>query len=128
MCWPPCAIIESATACDLLPRLATSILDSMKRRAVIQFISAALCTCLAAQVMAQGNELYRYRNDQDVVVVDDSVPPEYVARGYEVLNERGVGKHHTMPGFARVETVAGPHREFRRFGAVVAIRRVRSVQ
>ncbi len=90
MCWPPCAITESATGYDLLPRLATSILDAMKRLAVIHVISAALCTCLAAQAIAQGNELYRYRNDQDVVVVDDSVPPEYVARGYEVLNERGV--------------------------------------
>ena len=55
----------------------------------MQLVGAALFTCLVAQATAQGGNLYRYRNDQDVVVVDDSVPPEFVARGYEVLNERG---------------------------------------
>lgn len=39
---------------------------------------------------AQGKEMYRYRNADGVVVVDHRVPPEYVADGYEVLNDRGV--------------------------------------
>lgn len=35
-------------------------------------------------------ELYRYVNRQGVVVLDrQGVPPEYVANGYEVLNEQG---------------------------------------
>ncbi len=41
-------------------------------------------------VHAQGKELYRYRNAEGNVVVDYQVPPEYVANGYEVLNQRGV--------------------------------------
>ncbi|WP_233248641.1 hypothetical protein [Haliea alexandrii] len=61
----------------------------MKRPVFMQLVGGALFTCLIAQATAQGGNLYRYRNDQDVVVVDDSVPPEFVARGYEVLNERG---------------------------------------
>lgn len=35
-------------------------------------------------------ELYRYVNDQGVVVLDRlGVPPAYVAKGYEVLNDQG---------------------------------------
>ncbi|PLW83491.1 hypothetical protein CWI75_03805 [Kineobactrum sediminis] len=52
-----------------------------------------LVTCLfcAASGLAQNNrELYRYRNSEGVVVIDFRVPPEYVASGYEVLNNRGV--------------------------------------
>ncbi|MDP4650748.1 MAG: hypothetical protein NWQ24_03785 [Haliea sp.] len=62
---------------------------SVKRAIVMQLIGAVLCISLGAVAVAHG-DLYRYRNDQDVVVVDDRVPPQYVARGYEVLNERGV--------------------------------------
>ncbi|MHA7817303.1 MAG: hypothetical protein ACX93N_12570 [Pseudohaliea sp.] len=34
--------------------------------------------------------MYRYINDEGVAVVAYQVPPEYVARGYEVLNDKGV--------------------------------------
>ncbi|HKK23366.1 MAG TPA: hypothetical protein VJ947_06730, partial [Pseudohaliea sp.] len=34
--------------------------------------------------------MYRYTNDEGVAVVAYQVPPEHVARGYEVLNEKGV--------------------------------------
>lgn len=44
----------------------------------------------ASLVHAQGKEVYRYRNAEGNVVVDHRVPPEYVAGGYEVLNDRGV--------------------------------------
>lgn len=39
---------------------------------------------------AEARNLYRYTNDQGTTVVGYQVPPEYVARGYEVLNEQGV--------------------------------------
>ncbi len=38
---------------------------------------------------ARAADLYRYINDEGNVVVDYSVPPEFVSRGYEVLNEDG---------------------------------------
>lgn len=34
-------------------------------------------------------ELYRYINDKGVTVLDRSVPPQYVGRGYEVLDKDG---------------------------------------
>lgn len=35
------------------------------------------------------SKLYRYKNDRGVVVIDYSIPSQYVAKGYEVLNNRG---------------------------------------
>jgi hypothetical protein len=48
---------------------------------------------VAALVFAQGagaREMYRYTNDKGNTVIDYQVPPEYVANGYEVLNDEGV--------------------------------------
>lgn len=38
---------------------------------------------------AEAAELYRYINDKGVTVLDRSVPPQYVGRGYEVLDKDG---------------------------------------
>ncbi|MCY1293245.1 hypothetical protein D9M68_604640 [compost metagenome] len=39
---------------------------------------------------AQATELYRYVNDKGIIVLDrQGVPPQYVGKGYEVLNEQG---------------------------------------
>lgn len=51
------------------------------------------CTMLVMAVVAplvSAAELYRYTNDQGVVVLDrQGVPPQYVGKGYEVLNDHG---------------------------------------
>lgn len=49
-----------------------------------------LLTALLGFSAASATELYRYVNDKGVVVLDRlGVPPAYVAKGYEVLNEQG---------------------------------------
>lgn len=48
-----------------------------------------LCTSLLGNV-AYALEVYRYQDDNGTVVMSrQGVPPEHVAKGYEVLNERG---------------------------------------
>ncbi|MGV8841984.1 MAG: DUF4124 domain-containing protein [Pseudomonas sp.] len=43
-----------------------------------------------APLWADAAELYRYTNDQGGMVLDrQGVPPQYIGKGYEVLNERG---------------------------------------
>lgn len=42
-------------------------------------------------------ELYRYVNDRGVTVLDSSVPPQYVSRGYEVLDRDGRVKQVVPP-------------------------------
>ncbi len=39
---------------------------------------------------AQARDMYRYTNEKGNTVIDYQVPPEYVANGYEVLNEEGM--------------------------------------
>jgi hypothetical protein len=45
---------------------------------------------LTLPLSANSRDLYRYTNDEGNMVVDDRVPTEYVSRGYEVLNQKGV--------------------------------------
>ena len=52
-------------------------------------ISGFFLTLLAAGTLEAG-QLYRYTNDEGVAVVAYQVPPEHVAKGYEVLNDKGV--------------------------------------
>lgn len=44
---------------------------------------------LLACVSTQASNLYRYENDQGVVVIDYSVPPEFVHKGYDILTRKG---------------------------------------
>ena len=49
-----------------------------------------LSLTVLAPASAVAEKLYRYVNDKGVVVLDRlGVPPEFVAKGYEVLNEQG---------------------------------------
>lgn len=43
----------------------------------------------AEEKKARENHLYRYRNHEGVLVMDDRVPPEFAGAGYEVLNASG---------------------------------------
>ena len=55
-------------------------------------ISKIFCLVSALLLVAPGAEsrnLYRYTNAEGTTVVDYQVPAEYVANGYEVLNEKG---------------------------------------
>lgn len=38
---------------------------------------------------AQAAEFYRYKNAQGVMVIDNHIPPEFVANGYSIVNENG---------------------------------------
>lgn len=50
----------------------------------------ALCSALWSSSLLAATEMYRYIDERGVTVIDRlGVPPEHVARGYEVLNEQG---------------------------------------
>ena len=54
-----------------------------------RFWAGAILLAVAPTVVTAAN-LYRYRNDAGVLVVDFHVPAEYTYKGYEVLNESGM--------------------------------------
>lgn len=49
-----------------------------------------LCALVALPPLTQAREMYRYVNEDGNSVIGYQVPPEQVARGYEVLSEKGV--------------------------------------
>lgn len=49
----------------------------------------AVCAAQPGAGQAVTVELYRYVNDKGVTVLDRQVPPEYIGKGYEVLNKQG---------------------------------------
>ncbi|MEQ8515385.1 MAG: hypothetical protein RIC38_07260 [Chromatocurvus sp.] len=53
-------------------------------------LSFSLCALVALPSLVQAREMYRYVNEDGNRVIGYQVPPEQVARGYEVLNEKGV--------------------------------------
>jgi len=54
----------------------------MRRLITVAFLLSVSCSALA------GN-LYRYENDQGILVIDDSVPPEFVHKGYDIISSSG---------------------------------------
>ncbi|WP_191490174.1 DUF4124 domain-containing protein [Pseudomonas sp. FEN] len=59
-------------------------------RLAYRWLPLLLCLSFAAQAEdASGVLLYRYVDSKGVTVLDRQVPPEYVGKGYQVLNSRG---------------------------------------
>ncbi len=57
----------------------------------VLLVSLVLSADLWAQARGAGDGrvIYRYKNDQGVLVMDSKIPPEYVGRGYEVVSHSG---------------------------------------
>ena len=70
--------------------------------------STSVC---AAQASAGDKVLYRYTNEQGVQVLDDKVPPRYVAGGYEVLTIGGRVLEVVPPQLTGAELAAKQRRE-----------------
>lgn len=62
-------------------------LNPYKRRLVVVIALIAGCF-LPATLVAQG-QYYRFVNDEGVKVIANSIPPEHVPKGYEILNAAG---------------------------------------
>ncbi len=56
---------------------------------VIMVVAGLMVSAGASTAERKSGKLYRYINDQGVTVIDHQVPPEYVHKGYEILNQDG---------------------------------------
>jgi hypothetical protein len=59
-------------------------------------LMAGLCLVMSALVVHSADYLYRYVNDEGVTVINYSIPPEHVHKGYEILNTDGT-VHEVVP-------------------------------
>ena len=62
----------------------------MMDRVQLYAAGMAILLVLTATDRVEAREMYRYINDKGNTDIDYQVPPEYVHKGYEVLNEEGV--------------------------------------
>ena len=71
------------------------------------------CVALTLTVLplsGVAEELYRYTDDNGVVVLDRQVPPRFIANGYEVLDSHGRVKQ-VIPPAPTVEEREAQRRE-----------------
>lgn len=52
-----------------------------------RFFAMAVLLMVSASTLAAN--LYRYENDQGVMVINDTVPPEFVHKGYDIISPNG---------------------------------------
>lgn len=55
----------------------------------VRFLVTAFLLLSPLANAASGQVLYRYTDEQGILVLNERVPPEYVAGGYEILNHSG---------------------------------------
>lgn len=55
---------------------------------LVLFLALALAAATGVQAAGQ-QRFYRYQDDQGVTVLNNTIPPEYVRRGYEVVDAHG---------------------------------------
>lgn len=51
-------------------------------------VALLAAAALIGEVSAAGN-LYKYKNDKGVMVIENSIPPEYAVRGYQIISPTG---------------------------------------
>ena len=88
--WRRCAPIGKNTGSELVPSVLTTYIALMVTLSRICAPVVYTVLLLGHPLDSLARELYRYTNDQGNMVVDYQVPPEYVPRGYEILNEKGM--------------------------------------
>jgi len=68
-------------------------------------LAVGVCLAVSAFAVQSAEYLYRYVNDQGVTVINYSIPPEYVHKGYEILNADG-SVHKVVPRSLSEEELA----------------------
>lgn len=52
-------------------------------------LTLSILLCIGVLTSLHANNLYRYKGENGEVVIDDRIPPEFISKGYEVLNSSG---------------------------------------
>jgi hypothetical protein len=85
-----CEPIASNTESELVRTSDWTYIVSMLTVSRVTAPLVCALVLLLQPTSSHARELYRYHNDQGNMVVDYQVPPQYVPKGYEILNEKGM--------------------------------------
>jgi hypothetical protein len=58
---------------------------------------------LTASISFAAGELYRYEGANGEVVIDDNIPPEFIPKGYSILNKSGLVVERVEPALTEEE-------------------------
>jgi len=72
-------------------------------------ISVLLLVWVAGTAVAAN--MYRYENDQGIMVINSTVPPEFVHKGYDILNSSGRLIQHVPRALTKAELAAKSEQE-----------------
>ncbi len=72
-----------------MARLIKQIKQIKQQKTLTAFFVAAVMATVPPISLAAGKTYYRYYNEKGNQVIEDSIPPEFVAGGYEVIEEDG---------------------------------------
>jgi len=61
------------------------------------FVLLVVFSIFAFSASASEPNFYRYKNSQDITVIGLSIPPEFVGKGYDILNRQGRVLKHILP-------------------------------
>jgi len=61
----------------------------MRKLVLSIIVSSSLFAGIAVAADSSTKVIYRYKNDKGITVMDSSIPPQYVNKGYEVLSRTG---------------------------------------
>ncbi|MHA7878595.1 MAG: hypothetical protein ACX931_02305 [Saccharospirillum sp.] len=70
---------------------------------VLSIILVASLTLSVFSAQAQTRQFYRYKDDDGQIVINSSIPPEFVRRGYEIVDDKGVVLREVAPQLSEEE-------------------------
>ncbi|MCJ8314541.1 MAG: hypothetical protein HRU38_20640 [Saccharospirillaceae bacterium] len=68
-----------------------------------KFVQIMLVSLFALSQSAFALEYYRYKDENGIITIDATIPPEYVKYGYEVLNSMGLVVRTELPELSKEE-------------------------
>lgn len=57
---------------------------------MFRFLSVAIVVTLLMPLSAEARQYFRYKDDDGQIVINSSIPPEFVRRGYEIVDDKGI--------------------------------------
>lgn len=70
---------------------------------MLKHLIATLLMLSMLPLMAEAQQFFRYKDENGQIVINSSIPPEFVKNGYEILNEKGVVLKEVAPQLSEEE-------------------------
>lgn len=70
---------------------------------MLRFFSVVIIATLLLPLSAEARQYFRYKDDDGQIVINSSIPPEFVPRGYEIVDDKGIVLREVAPQLSEDE-------------------------